>query len=36
MKKFIAFTVFSALLVGCGGSSDKGELVGIKGKKMVS
>jgi gliding motility-associated lipoprotein GldK len=33
MKKFIAFTVFSALLVGCGGSSDKGELVGIKGKK---
>jgi gliding motility-associated lipoprotein GldK len=33
MKKFIVFTVFSALLVGCGGSSDKGELVGVKGKK---
>ena len=33
MKKFIAFTVISALLVGCGGSSDKGELVGVKGKK---
>lgn len=33
MKKFIAFTVISAILVGCGGSSDKGELVGVKGKK---
>ena len=33
MKKFIAFAVISALLVGCGGSSDKGELVGVKGKK---
>ena len=33
MKKFIAFTVISALLVGCGGSGDKGELVGVKGKK---
>jgi gliding motility-associated lipoprotein GldK len=33
MKKFIAITVISALLVGCGGSSDKGELVGVKGKK---
>ena len=32
MKKFIAITVISALLVGCGGSSDKGELVGVKGK----
>ena len=33
MKKFIAFTVFLSLLVGCGGSGDKGELVGVKGKK---
>ena len=33
MRKFIAFTVISAILVGCGGSSDKGELVGVKGKK---
>jgi gliding motility-associated lipoprotein GldK len=33
MKKLIAFTVISALLVGCGRSSDKGELVGVKGKK---
>jgi gliding motility-associated lipoprotein GldK len=33
MKKFIAITVISALMVGCGGSSDKGELVGVKGKK---
>ncbi|HMK07041.1 MAG TPA: SUMF1/EgtB/PvdO family nonheme iron enzyme, partial [Flavobacterium sp.] len=33
MKKFIAFTVISALLVGCGGSGDKGELVGVRGKK---
>ena len=33
MRKFIALTVISAILVGCGGSSDKGELVGVKGKK---
>lgn len=33
MKKFIVITAFSALLIGCGGSSDKGELVGVKGKK---
>lgn len=33
MKKLIAFTFFSALLVGCGSSGDKGELVGVKGKK---
>ena len=33
MKKFIAFTVISAFLVSCGGSGDKGELVGVKGKK---
>ncbi len=32
MKKFVAFTAILALLVGCG-SSDKGELVGVKGKK---
>jgi len=33
MKKFIAFTAILTLLVSCGGSSDKGELVGAKGKK---
>jgi gliding motility-associated lipoprotein GldK len=33
MKKFIAFASFFALLTSCGGSSDKGELVGVKGKK---
>ena len=33
MKKFIAFTAILSLLVSCGGSSDKGELVGAKGKK---
>lgn len=33
MKKFISFSVIVAMLVGCGGSSDKGELVGVKGKK---
>ncbi|WP_309641960.1 gliding motility lipoprotein GldK [Flavobacterium sp.] len=33
MKKFISFSVILATLVGCGGSSDKGELVGVKGKK---
>ncbi len=29
----IAFTVISALLASCGSSGDKGELVGVKGKK---
>lgn len=33
MKKFIVFTVMTALLVSCGRSSDKGELVGVQGKK---
>ncbi len=33
MKKFIALTVIATFMVGCGGSSDKGELVGVKGKK---
>jgi len=33
MKKFIAFTAIITLLISCGGSSDKGELVGVKGKK---
>ncbi len=33
MRKFIAFTVFTTMLVSCGGSSDKGELVGVRGKK---
>jgi gliding motility-associated lipoprotein GldK len=33
MKKFISFSVIVATLFGCGGSSDKGELVGVKGKK---
>lgn len=33
MKKFIAFSVFLTLLISCGHSSDKGELVGVKGKK---
>ncbi len=33
MKKIIAFTAIISLLVGCGkSSSDKGELVGVKGK----
>ena len=32
MKKFLAFTALLTLLVGCG-SSDKGELVGAKGRK---
>src|SRR6187402_818469 len=32
MKKFIAFAALSSLLFSCG-SSDKGELVGVKGKK---
>ncbi len=33
MKKFIAFTAVLTLLIGCGKTSDKGELVGIKGAK---
>ena len=33
MKKVIAFASVLALLTGCGRSSDKGELVGVKGKK---
>lgn len=32
MKKFIAFAALSSLLLSCG-SGDKGELVGVKGKK---
>jgi hypothetical protein len=30
MKKFIAFMAISTLLIGCGKSSDKGELVGVR------
>ncbi len=33
MKKFIAFTAILTLLIGCGKTSDKGELVGVKGSK---
>ena len=33
MKKFIAFTAILTLLIGCGKSSDKGELVGVNGGK---
>lgn len=33
MKKFILFSMTISLLTGCGGSGDKGELVGVKGKK---
>ena len=33
MKKLIALTAILTLLIGCGKSSDKGELVGIKGQK---
>lgn len=33
MMKFIAFLAILTILIGCGGSSDKGELVGVKGKK---
>ena len=33
MKKFIAFASILTLLVSCGKSNDKGELVGVKGKK---
>lgn len=32
MKKFVAFTAIFTLFISCG-SSDKGELVGVKGKK---
>jgi len=35
MKKFITFASFLALLTSCGGSSDKGELVGVKGKNGI-
>jgi gliding motility-associated lipoprotein GldK len=33
MKKIIAFTTILTLLISCGRSSDKGELVGVKGAK---
>ncbi|KIC00433.1 MULTISPECIES: gliding motility lipoprotein GldK [unclassified Flavobacterium] len=33
MKKFIAFAAFLTLMISCGRSSDKGELVGVKGGK---
>lgn len=33
MKKFIAFASVLTLLVSCGKTGDKGELVGVKGKK---
>ncbi len=33
MKKFISFSVLTLLLASCGGSGDKGELVGVKGRK---
>jgi len=33
MKKFIALASVITLLVSCGKSNDKGELVGVKGKK---
>ncbi|OYU84143.1 MAG: gliding motility lipoprotein GldK [Flavobacterium sp. BFFFF2] len=33
MKKFIVFASIIALLSGCGSPGDKGELVGVKGKK---
>lgn len=33
MKKFIAFTAILALLIGCGKTSDRGELVGVNGGK---
>jgi hypothetical protein len=35
MKKFIAFMAISTLLIGCGKSGDKGELVGVKGQKTL-
>ena len=33
MKKFIAFAAMLTLVIGCGKSSDKGELVGVTGGK---
>ena len=33
MKKFIAFTAILSLFISCGGSTDQGELVGVKGAK---
>ncbi|MDR6843977.1 gliding motility lipoprotein GldK [Flavobacterium granuli] len=33
MKNFIAFTAILTVLISCGRSSDKGELVGVKGAK---
>ncbi len=33
MKKFIVFTAILGLLYSCGGTTDKGELVGVKGAK---
>ena len=33
MKKFITFMTILSLLASCGKSSDKGELVGVKGAK---
>ncbi|MES2544900.1 MAG: gliding motility lipoprotein GldK [Bacteroidota bacterium] len=33
MKKFVAFTAIFTLLISCGRTSDKGELVGVVGKK---
>src|SRR6476469_1819162 len=33
IKKFVAFTAGIGLLVSCGRSNDKGELVGVKGRK---
>jgi gliding motility-associated lipoprotein GldK len=36
MKKFVAFASFLSLFISCGKSSDKGELVGVKGKKWHS
>lgn len=33
MKKFIALTAILILLIGCGKTSDKGELVGVRGAK---
>jgi gliding motility-associated lipoprotein GldK len=33
MKKLVAFTAIFTLLISCGRSSDKGELVGVAGKK---
>jgi hypothetical protein len=35
MKKFISFSVLTVLLASCGGSGDKGELVGAKGRKAL-